>query len=134
VIRQALAVVIGGMVLVSMAEDPAAAASRTRTYSATVKTDAMPTTIKPEVTDGVMRCVRAVTGAGWDRDIAFTLKDEDGDVVDRGRARVKRNTSSACLRGVSGRASKGSVLSFEVVEDIVGPWNPSARGSITVTR
>ena len=104
----------------------AQAAAKPSTKSITLRTDAMPTRISATTAAGRLTCVKVSAGSGRDRRVWLSLDGEPASY-----ARVPARSSTDCLlSGVS--ASKGTSLGIVVEEDILGPFHPRARGSLTL--
>ena len=111
---------------------PAAAQHRTAkgqkesTKSVTLRTDAMPTRISATTAAGRLTCVKVSAGSGRDRRVWITVDGQPTSYV-----RVPARASSDCLlQGVP--APRGTSVGIVVEEDILGPFHPRARGSLTL--
>lgn len=109
---------------------PAAAGPSTRptVKELTLSTDAMPTRVQVTASAGRVTCVRVTAGPGRVRRVWLELANasRSSDYV-----RVKARSRSGCL--LSGAASpRGTRLEVVVEEDVLGPFDPRAEGSLTL--
>ena len=106
----------------------AEAAHKPKTVTVTLKTDAMPTRVQLTSLSGRVTCVRVAAGSGRERRVWLTL---DAKRTQRVYTRVAARRTSRCLLAGSA-VRRGSTLAIRVEEDVPGPFNPRARGALTL--
>lgn len=122
--KKFIALLVALVASLSLFATPASAAVAPERYiSATLYTDTLPT----KVTLGLngtgyrtsLQCVYVTTGAGVDR--VVTVKNGTYTLFSR---RIAARTSTGCL--YVGAGTIQSATKITVMEDVWGPWNPTA--------
>ncbi len=93
-----------------------------------LRTDAMPTRVSVTVSESRLTCVRVTTGPGRVRRVWISLTNAQRSSA---YVRVKPRSRTGCLLA-GAAAPRGTRVDVVVEEDVLGPFDPRAEGSLTL--